>query len=162
VGRQESLGVSEPGPDTVPGGDATGPSDGGSATLLVPTLLLLIVLLAAIAVDLGHLRQAQVEAQHVARAAANDAVGAALDQARLRAGRGVEIDPTRAVTVARRAVRRRRPGALRVAAVEVRANQETVDVVLTAVVPMIFAPALPGGPDSATVTARAQARIEVR
>jgi len=137
-------------------------AESGSATLLVPTLLLLTVVLAAIAVDLGHLRQSQLEARDLARAAANDAVGAGVDPERLRSGHGARLDPARATIVARRSVQRRRPGALRVTGVDVTAGQRTVAVTLTARVPMIFAPALPGALASATVTGRARAMLAVR
>jgi hypothetical protein len=137
--------------------------DRGSATLLLPVGLLLMVALGAIAVDLGHLHGARTALQHRADAAANDAVTAGLDQGALRSGGGYRLDPEAALGAAARAAHIRPRGGLdqiRVRVLAISATEITVQV--RAVVGLVFAPALPGGPTAIPLSATAIAVADIR
>lgn len=139
------------------------PGDRGSATLLLPAGMLLMIVLGAIAVDLAHLHGARAELQHRADAAANDAVTAGLDPDALRSGDGYRLDPGTALDAARRSALVRPHGGLEQMRVRVVSVSPTeVRVRVDAVVPLVFAPALPGGPDDVPLSATAVAAAEIR
>ena len=73
----------------------------GSVLLLMPAAVLIVVVLASIAVDFTIAFLGEREAASLAAAAANDAVTAALDDERFRAGEGIHLDEDRARRVAR-------------------------------------------------------------
>ena len=135
----------------------------GSATLLLPVGMLLMVTLGSIAVDLSRLHAARSELQARADAAANDAVTAGLDTDALRAGHGYRIDPRRAGTAAVRAATVEPAGALEDLEITVtNRGPQAVTVQVAATVDLLFAPALPGAPHRMGLRARAAARVEIR
>lgn len=137
--------------------------DRGSATMLLPAAMLLMVALGAIAVDLSHLHAARAALQNRADAAANDAVTAGLDPIALRSGEGYRLDPRRVEQAARRAARSGPTGGLGHLDVDVAiVGPRSVAVDVSGTVELLFAPALPGGPARVHIRATAGARAEVR
>lgn len=130
----------------------------GSALMLMPAAVLVLMILGAIAVDSARLYLAQRELSDAAAAAANDAAGAALaDSAFYRAGGQLSIDPGHAARVVQAAVSARAPSGLALDTPEVQVAGRQVCVVLRARVDPLFARAIPGAAQVRTVTARAAA-----
>ena len=129
----------------------------GSALMLMPAGLLIVLVLASIAVDMSlvHLRKRQ--AFELAAAAANDAATAGADQGRLRTTQTYVLDPERAravvadvVAASELAPQLARPPVVTVTGAGVR-----VELALEA--DYIFADVVPGAPDGMVVTASATA-----
>ena len=131
--------------------------DRGSALMLMPAGLLIVLVLASIAVDMSlvHLRKRQ--AFELAAAAANDAATAGVDQGRLRATHEYVLDPekTRAVVADVVAASELSPELARPPVVTVTAAGVRVELALEA--DYIFADVVPGAPDGTEVTASATA-----
>jgi hypothetical protein len=131
--------------------------DRGSALMLMPAGLLIVLVLASIAVDMSlvHLRKRQ--AFELAAAAANDAVTAGVDQRRLRTAHDYVLDPerTRAVVEDVVAASELAPQLAGPPVVTVTAAGVRVELVLEA--DYIFADVVPGAPDGTEVTASATA-----
>lgn len=129
----------------------------GSVLVLMPAAVLIVLVLAAIAVDLSLVHLGRREALAAAEAAANDAVTAGLDEQALRAGRGYTLDPTRvdrtvtASLAAHGVVERLRHRPV------VRIDGTTVSVQLTLRVDYVFARALPGVAHGTEVSATGSA-----
>ena len=132
-------------------------SDRGSALMLMPAGLLIVLVLASIAVDMSlvHLRKRQ--AFELAAAAANDAATAGVDQGRLRTTHDYVLDPERAravvtdvVAASELASELARPPVVTVTGAGVR-----VELALEA--DYIFADVVPGAPDGTEVSASASA-----
>jgi hypothetical protein len=70
-------------------------SDRGSALMLMPAAVLIVLVLAAITVDTAVVHLARRDLLHAADAAANDAVTYGLDEDRLRRGDGYRLDHRR-------------------------------------------------------------------
>lgn len=139
----------------------TGPR--GSTLLVFPAALLVVVVLAAVTVDLARIHLAQRAVTDAAAAGANDAATAGLDLAALRRTGAYRIDPARAARVAERTVAGH--GLTGVDAVSVRTTltgPAEVRVSVSARVPPGFAAALPGWAGRSTVTGRATAGVVVR
>jgi hypothetical protein len=131
--------------------------DRGSALMLMPAGLLIVLVLASIAVDMSlvHLRKRQ--AFELAAAAANDAATASVDQGRLRTTHDYALDPERAravvadvVATSELASELARPPVVTVTGAGVR-----VELALEA--DYIFADVVPGAPDGTVVSASATA-----
>jgi hypothetical protein len=131
--------------------------DRGSALMLMPAGLLIVLVLASIAVDMSlvHLRKRQ--AFELAAAAANDAATAGVDQGRLRTAHDYVLDPerTRAVVEDVVAASELAPRLAGPPVVSVTAAGVRVELVLEA--DYIFADVVPGAPDGTEVTASATA-----
>ena len=131
--------------------------DRGSALMLMPAGLLIVLVLASIAVDLSlvHLRKRQ--AFELAAAAANDAATGGVDQGRLRTTHEYVLDPerTRAVVEDVVAASELAPQLARPPVVTVTATGVHVELALEA--DYIFADVVPGAPDGTEVTASATA-----
>jgi hypothetical protein len=131
--------------------------DRGSALMLMPAGLLIVLVLASIAVDMSlvHLRKRQ--AFELAAAAANDAATAGVDQGRLRTTHDYVLDPerTRAVVEDVVAASELAPQLAGPPVVTVTAARVRVELVLEA--DYIFADVVPGAPDGTEVTASATA-----
>lgn len=141
--------------------------DGGSALLLMPAAVLVMVVLGAFAVDAAVVFLAEREVANLAAGIANDIAGAALDREDFYAGSGdrdVRIDPDRAREVLELSLGAYRPDHLR----DVRPlalsypAEDEVAVRIGASVDYLFSSALPGAADGADVdaTATAAARQE--
>jgi Flp pilus assembly protein TadG len=125
--------------------------------MLVPAGFLILIMLAALAFDFSHLFLAQRSAASLAEAAANDAVTFGVDQGRLRAGDGVHLDQDRVNEAVAQAVSVGGPS-LTILNVDAQIIDDTrVEVAITARIDYIFLKAVPGAPDSETVTARSEA-----
>jgi hypothetical protein len=133
--------------------------DRGSALMLMPAGLLIVLVLASIAVDMSlvHLRKRQ--AFELAAAAANDAATAGVDQGRLRTTHDYLLDPerTRAVVDEVVAESQLAPQLARPPVVTVTAAAVRVELALEA--DYIFADIVPGAPDGTEVTASATATV---
>lgn len=130
--------------------------DRGSALMLLPAGVLVVLVLASIAVDMSlvHLRQRQ--GFDVAAAAANDAVTAAADPRLLRTG-AYEIDPGQARAVVQRSVAASGLAPHVVGGPQVTVDGDTVEVLLTVAARHLFTGAVPGAPDRTIVSATASA-----
>jgi Flp pilus assembly protein TadG len=131
-------------------------SDRGSALLLIPASVLIMLVLASIAVDMSlvHLRQRQ--ALDVAASAANDAVTAGVDTTALRSGT-FAVQPAAARQVVARTVAASEMAPHLVGPPEVSVDGDRVEVRLTLRADYLFTGAMPGTPDATTVTALASA-----
>ena len=136
---------------------AAGNRDRGSALMLMPAGLLIVLVLASIAVymSLVHLRKRQ--AFELAAAAANDAATAGADQGRLRTTHDYVLDPERTRTVVGDVVAASdlAPQLARPPVVIVTGAGVRVELALEA--DFIFADVVPGAPDGTVVTASATA-----
>jgi hypothetical protein len=134
-----------------PGGDA------GSALLLVPAALLVLVVLGAVCVDSAAVFLGQRQLSNAAAAAAADGASALSDPAFYRSGT-VALDPSAAVQRVRASLDAQSLGGLQLAGPPVVAVAgRQVCVSLTGRVRRIFASALPGFARSTTVHATAVA-----
>ena len=137
-----------------------GSGERGSVLLLMPAAVLIVVVLASIAVDFTIAFLGEREAASLAAAAANDAVTAALDDERFRAGEGIHLDEDRARRVALSTL-----GASSSELDDVEVDVEvgeldgepSVTVTVRGTIDYVFAPALPGAPTEAFVEATATA-----
>ena len=132
-----------------------------STLLFFPAALLVMVVLAAITVDFARLHLAQRQADDLAAAIANDAATLGLDEAALRAGRGYRLLPARvqAVASARAEATRDLPAVRILTAVP---DHRSVEVNVSARLPLTFARILPHAPDEVFLRARATASARLR
>jgi len=131
--------------------------------MLMPAAVLVVIVLGAIAVDLGAVRLGQRELVSAAGDAANDAVTVGLDEARLRAGEGYRLEPERVrravvESLAAKGLLDRLAAPPRITVV----GDDSVQVELARRVPHLFAKAIPGAPDDQFVRATATAVVEQR
>jgi hypothetical protein len=125
--------------------------------ILVPTLVLVLVVLAAIAVDSAVVFLGQHQLDDAAAAAAHDAASALSDPGFYRSG-SVDLDPTVARRMADASVAAQdRSGVTIDGPVDVQVEGRQVCVSLTGHVEAIFGRAIPGVPHATTVRARATA-----
>ena len=131
--------------------------DRGSALMLMPAGLLIVLVLASIAVDMSlvHLRKRQ--AFELAAAAANDAVAAGVDQGRLRTTHAYILDPERTRAVVGDVVAASELASHLAGPPVVTVTGAGVRVELTLEADYIFADVIPGAPDGTVVTASATA-----
>ena len=137
----------------------------GSSLLLFPAGILIVLVLAAIAVDTSIAFMGQRELANAAAAAANDAAGRAVDNATFYEQDRIELDPATVESVAvaevRAAVDQTRHAGLDVHTVASPPTAPgcpwTVRVTASSRVSYVFAKAIPGGPHEADVHASAVA-----
>lgn len=137
-------------------------SDRGSALMLMPAAVLIVMVLAAITMDLSLVHLGRRELVAAAEAAANDATTYGLDESAYRRGGGYTIDPLRAHAAVMQALAARglldeltEPPKLVIVGA-------TIEVSLAMQVDYVFARALPGGPHSTTVSTTGSASPIVR
>lgn len=128
---------------------------GGSALMLMPAAVLVVVILGAISVDSAVVFMAQRDLVNGAQAAANDAVAYGLDESAFRAGRGYAYDPARVEAAVSRALLAR---GIHARHRWYRTGDRLV-VELDTSVDHIFSQAVPGGRRAEEVHARADARL---
>lgn len=132
----------------------------GSVLLLMPAAVLVVLVLASIAVDFTIAFLGEREAASLAAAAANDAVTAALDDERFRAGEGIGLDEERARRIALSTLG---ASSTELDDLEVEvvvgdlAGEPSVTVTVRGTIDYVFARALPGAPTEAAVEATATA-----
>ncbi len=136
----------------------------GSVLLLFPAALLIVMVLAAIAVDLSAAFLAQREVADAAAAAVNDAAGEGVANRAFYQRNLVQLDPPTVERLAAERVRRLLSSdRYRDVQVDVRVSTDatgctpSVTAVASAEVPYVFAKAVPGAPDTARVRATAGA-----
>ena len=137
--------------------------------LLFPAAVLIVLVLAAITVDSSIAFLAQRELANATAAAANDAASRAVDSQAFYQGDRIELDPYAVEAVAMERVRLALDGS-RHRALEVRVTRQPAGrgpgargrcgCRPSSRVPYVFAKALPGGPDEATVRATSVAGPE--
>lgn len=130
--------------------------------MLMPAAILIVLVLAAITVDLTVVRLGQRELIAAAGDAANDAATFGIDQSALRAGHGTVLDPDRARTAVLASLdakglltRLAQPPDVRIT------DDGTVEVRLIRDVPYLFAKALPALDHEARVRGTGAARLVV-
>lgn len=143
---------------------SAGRTNRGSVMMLLPAGVLIVIIMAAIAIDFSHLYLERRELHSAASAAANDAVTLAIDIEALRAGVPLEesLDYAAAQTAAGASVAAEGMAADVAVAFVDDGARIGVQVALSRRVDYIFAPAVPGGPSSKVVTAAATAYLEIR
>lgn len=124
----------------------------------MPAGVLVLILLAAIAVDMGVVYLGQRQLADVAAAAANDAAGAGLSDAAFYRGATLALDPPRVDAIVCAAVRAGTESGISDLAVEVGTTGTTVAVRTRGRVARVFGRAFPGLGPSETVRAEAVAR----
>jgi hypothetical protein len=131
--------------------------DRGSALMLMPAGLLIVLVLASIAVDMSlvHLRKRQ--AFELAAAAANDAATAGVDQGSLRTTYAYVLDPERTRAVVGDVVAASELSSQLAGPPVVTVTDAGVRVELALEADYIFADVVPGAPDGTVVTASATA-----
>ena len=143
-----------------------GRAEGGSALLLMPAAVLVLIVLGAIAVDFSIAFLAQREVADATAAAANDAASA-IDEDAYRSSGELRLDLARAQGVAQAAYDARRATYLQSQPVDVRevpCDDEPavvcVEVRARASVGYVFSKAIPGAPNSASVGAVSTAELQ--
>jgi Flp pilus assembly protein TadG len=129
----------------------------GTALVLVPAMVLVLLCLAAIAIDMSLVHAVHRDAHRVASVAADDAA-AMIDERQLQVSGDLVIDPERAEQVVRAHV-----ASVRLAGelvdVEVRPRATTVDVQLTVDAPHVVLPSFPGRDDSTRLVVIGRGRL---
>lgn len=132
-------------------------SERATALVLVPAMMLVLLCLAAIAIDMSLLHAMHRDAHRVASAAAEDAAGM-LDERELHTSGRLVVDRVRAERVARARV-----GAADLAAtlreVRVSTGVTTVEVTLALDAPHVVLPSLPGTSDFTRLVVSARGRL---
>ncbi len=129
----------------------------GSVLMLMPAAVLVVLVLAAISVDLSVVFLRQRQASSTAVDVANDLASAALDEAGFRESGRFALDPERARRLGRAYLAASDLGPQLVDVdIEV-LRDDTVRVAITVRVDYVFAKAIPGAADGTTVTAHATA-----
>ena len=137
---------------------ARGVRERGSSLVLMPAAVLVLVVLAAICVDLAAVQLGQRELVVAAQAAANDAAAAGFDEHAFYDVGDVRLDRGAARRAAVASLAANAPDASLVRLV-VDAAAAEVEVVVSSAVATVFARGLPGGPRSIAVHARAAAAL---
>jgi hypothetical protein len=130
----------------------------GSVLILVPAGVLVVILLSAIAVDMGVVYLGQRQLADAAAAAANDAAGAGLSDAAFYRGGALVLDEQRVDTIACAAARAGTTSGISDLVVEVAVSGRTVAVRTRGRVARVFGRAIPGLGPSPAVRAEAVAR----
>ena len=135
----------------------------GSVLALVPAALLVLLVLAAIAVDSATEYLARRELAAAADAAANDAATFGLDEVRFRETGEFVLDPGRVQEAVRRALAVRGSDVVDRATVALAVDPAagTVTVTLRSSAHLLFAPVVPGAPHDADVVAQATADVYI-
>lgn len=137
----------------------------GSALLLLPAGMLIVIMLAAIAFDLTLAFQRKRALVDLAGSAANDAVTAALDMDRLRVDGRYCIDSNRAASVVSQHLQLTDLAEVSVVAVQATGPDgcaTSIAVVLTAPSSAVFARAIPGSGADVVLQARSVAAVVER
>ena len=133
--------------------------DRGSALMLMPAGVLIVLVLASIAVDMALVQLRQRQAFDLAAAAANDAATAGADRAALRAGE-YRLDPDAAESIVATAIGASELADTLAAPPDVVVTDDGVVVTVALTADYVFAGVMPGAPDGTTVTATASATTE--
>ena len=134
-------------------------SERGTALVLVPTMLLVLLLLGGLAVDMSLLHASQRRAERIAAAAADDAAGM-LDLEQIQLTGQLDIEPTAARRVAAAHVTTASQHGADVELVDVRvdASGDRVRVRVRTLTPAVLLRSLPGRAEHQWVSASATGR----
>jgi hypothetical protein len=138
------------------GRDRARAGERGSALMLMPAGVLVVLILASIAVDMAIVQLRQRQAFDLAAGAANDAATAAADEGALRGGE-FRLDPDAAEAVVVRVVAASELAPHLVGDPAVTVTADGVEVTLAVEADYVFAGVVPGAPDGTVVTATASA-----
>ena len=127
--------------------------------MLMPAAVLVFVVLGAFCVDFAAVHLGQRELVSAGQGAANDAAAAGFDAAAFYTGGAVTLDEAAARQAAVRSLATNLPEA-RIDTFSVDVGEATVALTVSMPVDTVFAKALPGGPDTIEVTARATSDLE--
>jgi Flp pilus assembly protein TadG len=116
----------------------------GSALILVPAGVLVLVILAAIAIDFSLVFLAQRELTDATTAAANDVAGAAIRPSTFYGNGQLALDPDAAARIACDSVRGQAASGLDITAVRIETGDRSVRVTAKATVRAVFLRAVPG------------------
>jgi hypothetical protein len=125
--------------------------------ILVPAGVLVLIVLAAIAVDMGVVYLGQRQLADATAAAANDAAGAGLSDSAFYRHGSVNLDEQRVAQVVCAAMRAQTANVVRNLTLEVAVEGQTVAVRSHGLVEEVFGRALPGMPAARAVRAEAEA-----
>ena len=129
-----------------------------TAVVLVPTAALVVLMLAALAVDAAVLRAQQGRIRSIAESAADDAAGM-IDARRVQLDGGIVVDEAEAERTARaHLLHDGVPGVLR--SVDVRTTPDRVEVMVRVEVRRLLMGAVPGVGRITVVPVRALARVD--
>jgi Flp pilus assembly protein TadG len=138
-------------------------SEAGSALMLAPAGLLILLLLASVSVDSALAFLARRQLENEVTAAANDAATLAIPRdssaSGLQAGDGARPDPAAVQDVANRKVSHPYSGGLTLSSVDTVVTGDTITVTATGSVRYIFRGVMPGARRAATVKATASAEL---
>jgi Flp pilus assembly protein TadG len=137
-----------------------GTHDRGTVLMLMPAAMLVLIVLASIMVDFAIVALRARELHNAASAAANDAATAALSTEGLRTG-DTWIDTDTAQRVVARSLAAQGLALDQPPTVSVSVDGREVTVTLHATHDYLFAPAIPGAPDTFTVDVTATARTVI-
>jgi Flp pilus assembly protein TadG len=128
--------------------------------MLMPAAVLVLLVLGAITFDYAHLYLAKRDLQAAAESAANDAVTFGIDQAAVRRGDGVHLDPDRVARAVDASLAAHGEGLHLTAPPEVEPIGPTqVRVTVAGEVDFLFVGAVPGAARSTVVRASASATV---
>ncbi len=132
--------------------------------MLVPAGILVLIALAAIAVDSSIAFMAQREMINYATGAANDAATAAIPKGELQHGRDARPDSGLVDQLVKNRIVGRNVGGYVISADDVTStiDDDTVTVTIKGTIPYVFAPAIPGAHKAASVNATASAQLQFR
>lgn len=142
--------------------------DRGSVLMMVPAAVMIVLMLAAVAIDETTVFLAHRQLHAAAAAAANDAVTAGLDRATFEDTGVYQLDAVRVDQAVARSLGAQATDAVRTASLSgpsigVDGNgRQSVQLALTADVPLIFAGAIPGFNRARRITERASASVVVQ
>lgn len=126
------------------GSGAPGRSERGSVLMLVPAGFLVLLLLAALAVDSAVAYQAHDQLRDAVSAAANDSVAAGLDSTAFYSGAGLTLDPGQVDLVVCRAMAAQDLASLHGMRIAVAVSGAAVRVTASASVNAVFGRIVPG------------------
>ena len=132
--------------------------------MLVPAGVLVLVALAAIAVDSSIAFMAQREMVNYASGAANDAATVAISDVELQNGSNARPDAAAVDVLVKSRIVGRTAGGYQITSndVSTSVDDDTVTVNVKGVVRYVFAPAIPGANDDVAVGATASAQLQFR
>lgn len=125
--------------------------------ILVPAGVLVLIVLAAVAVDMGVVYLGQRQLADATAAAANDAAGAGLSDSAFYRHGSLNLDEQRVAQVVCTAMRAQTANIVRNLTLEVAVQGRTVAVRSRGLVDEVFGRALPGMPAARVVRAEAEA-----
>ena len=126
--------------------------------MLMPAVLLVVIVMGAIAIDLGAVHVRQRDLANAAAAAANDGVSYGLDRDHLRATGEQRLDPVAVAETVAASIAARQTGDIVVIDVQL-IGTDQVEVTLGTTAVHILAPAVPGASSSVSLRATARARL---